>query len=202
MDDYKDGVKGETNIQPLSDDYIKFIRFAHWKIDKAGKGIIGMITNNSYLSGLIHRGIRKMLLESFNEIYILNLHGNSRIGEKSPNGSKDENVFDIQQGVSIAIFVKDKKQKELGKVFYQDVYGFREKKYEYLNKYDIDSTKWKKLKPTEPYYFFVEKDFSYQATYEKFLSTQEIFIQSSSGVKTHRDHFIVGFTKEEIKQRC
>ena len=201
LDDYKDGVKGETNIQPLSDDYIKFIRFAHWKIDKAGKGIIGMITNNSYLSGLIHRGIRKMLLESFNEIYILNLHGNSRIGEKSPDGSKDENVFDIQQGVSIAIFVKDKKQKELGKVFYQDVYGFREKKYEYLNKYDIDSTKWKKLKPTEPYYFFVEKDFSYQARYEKFLSVQEIFIQSSSGVKTHRDHFIVGFTKEEIKQR-
>src|SRR3990167_3538437 len=139
---YKEDVRDEKNIQPLSDDYIKFIRFAHWKIDKAGEGIIGMITNNSYLSGLIHRGMRKKLLESFNEIYILNLNGNSRIGEKCPDGSKDENVFDIQQGVSITIFIKDKNQKDLGEIFYQDVYGLREKKYEYLSKKDIKSTIW------------------------------------------------------------
>ena len=201
MDIYKEDVRDERNIQPLSDDYIKFIRFAHWKIDNAGKGVIGMITNNSYLSGLIHRGMRKSLLESFNEIYILNLRGNSRIGDKCPDGSKDENVFDIQQGVSIAIFVKDKKQKGLGKIFYQDIYGIREKKYEYLNQYYTDSTKWKKLQPSAPHYFFVEKDFSTQAKYNKFWSIQDIFIHSSSGVKTHRDHFVVGFTKEEIKQR-
>ncbi len=198
---YKEDVRGETNIQPLSDDYIKFIRFAHWKIDTAGKGVIGLITNNSYLSGLIHRGMRKKLLESFNEIYILNLHGNSRIGEMCPDGSKDENVFDIQQGVSIALFIKDKNQKDLGKIFYQDVYGLREKKYEYLSKKDVTSTKWERLKPFEPYYFFVRKDFSHQASYDKFWSIQEIFIQSSSGVKTHRDHFVIGFTKDEIKQR-
>ncbi len=201
MNVYKKDVRNEKNIQPLSDDYIKFIRFAHWKIDKAGKGVIGMITNNSYLSGLIHRGMRKSLLNSFNEIYILNLHGNSRIGEKCPDGSKDENVFDIQQGVSIALFIKDKKQKGFGKAFYQDVYGIREKKYEYLNRYDVASTKWIKLQPSKPHYFFVEKDFSHEARYDKFLSVQDIFIQSSSGVKTHRDHFIAGFTKEEIKQR-
>ena len=198
---YKEDVRDEKNIQPLSDDYIKFIRFAHWKIDKAGEGIIGMITNNSYLSGLIHRGMRKKLLESFNEIYILNLHGNSRIGEKCPDGSKDENVFDIQQGVSIALFIKDKNQKDLGEIFYQDVYGLREKKYEYLSKKDIKSTIWERLKPSEPYYFFVKKDFSYQASYDKFWSIQKIFIHSSSGVKTHRDHFVIGFTKDEIKQR-
>jgi predicted helicase len=202
MDIYKKDVRRERNIQPLSDDYIKFIRFAHWKIDQAGKGVIGMITNNSYLSGLIHRGMRKKLLESFNDIYILNLHGNSRIGEKCPDGSKDENVFDIQQGVSIVLFVKDKKQTTgLGKVFYQDIYGLREKKYEYLKQHDIKSTKWKKLLLTEPYYFFTEKDFSEQKKYDKFWSVQDIFIKSSSGVKTHRDHFVVGFTKEEIKQR-
>ncbi|MCX5718201.1 MAG: N-6 DNA methylase [Nitrospirae bacterium] len=201
MDIYKENVRDEKNIQPLSDDYIKFIRFAHWKIDGAGKGVIGMITNNSYLSGLIHRGMRKSLLESFNEIYILNLHGNSRIGEKCPDGSKDENVFDIQQGVSIAIFVKDKKQKGLGKVFYRDVYGIQEKKYAYLKKYDTGSTKWTTLQPSEPYYFFVEKDFSEQARHDKFMPIQDIFVHSSSGVKTHRDHFVVGFTKEEIKQR-
>src|SRR3989339_2065877 len=198
---YKEDVRDEKNIQPLSDDYIKFIRFAHWKIDKGGMGVIGMITNNSYLSGLIHRGMRKKLLESFNEIYILNLHGNSRIGEKCPDGSKDENVFDIQQGVSVALFIKERSQKGLGKIFYQDVYGLREKKYEYLSKKDIKSTKWERLKPSDPYYFFVEKDFSYQASYDKFWSIQKIFIHSSSGVKTHRDHFVIGFTKDEIKQR-
>jgi type I restriction-modification system DNA methylase subunit len=106
MDEYKEDVRDERNIQPLSDDYIKFIRFAHWKIDQAGKGILGFITNNSYLSGIIHRGMRKKLLETFDEIYILNLHGSSRIGEKTPEGGKDENVFDIQQGVAIALFLK------------------------------------------------------------------------------------------------
>jgi type I restriction-modification system DNA methylase subunit len=106
MDDYKEDVRDERNIQPLSDDYIKFIRFAHWKISQAGKGILGFITNNSYLSGVIHRGMRRKLVETFDEIYILNLHGSSRIGEKTPNGGKDENVFDIQQGVAIALFVK------------------------------------------------------------------------------------------------
>jgi len=198
---YKEDVRDEKNIQPLSDDYIKFIRFAHWKIDKGGMGVIGMITNNSYLSGLIHRGMRKKLLESFNEIYILNLHGNSRIGEKCPDGSKDENVFDIQQGVSVALFIKERSQKGLGKIFYQDVYGLREKKYEYLSKKDIKSTKWERLKPSDPYYFFVKKDFSYQASYDKFWSIQKIFIHPSSGVKTHRDHFVIGFTKDEIKQK-
>ncbi len=201
MDLYKEDVRTERNIQPLSDDYIKFIRFAHWKITNDGKGIIGMITNNSYLSGLIHRGIRKKLLESFDDIYILNLHGSSRIGEKAPDGTKDENVFDIQQGVAIALFARKEKGGKDCKVFYQDIYGSREKKYEYLNKNYIKTTKWQTLRPTKPYYFFVEKDFSLQAKYESFVSVQDIFVQSSSGVKTHRDHFVVGFTKEEIKQR-
>jgi type I restriction-modification system DNA methylase subunit len=106
MNDYKEDVRTEKKYGVLEDDYIKFIRFAHWKIAQAGKGILGFITNNSYLSGVIHRGMRKKLLETFDEIYILNLHGSSRIGEKTPEGNKDENVFDIQQGVAIALFVK------------------------------------------------------------------------------------------------
>lgn len=106
MEDYKEDVRAERNIQPLSDDYIKFIRFAHWKIEQAGKGVLGFITNNSYLSGIIHRGMRRKLLEVFDEIYVVNLHGSSRIGEKTPEGGKDENVFDIQQGVAIALFLK------------------------------------------------------------------------------------------------
>ena len=113
MDDYKEDVREERNIQPLSDDYIKFIRFAHWKIARQAKEFLGFITNNSYLSGVIHRGMRRKLLETFDEIYILNLHGSSRIGEKTPEGGKDENVFDIQQGVAIVLYVKlEKPSKE------------------------------------------------------------------------------------------
>ncbi|MBI5675994.1 MAG: N-6 DNA methylase [Nitrospirae bacterium] len=201
MDVYKEDVRTERNIQPLSDDYIKFIRFAHWKIEQDGKGIIGMITNNSYLSGLIHRGMRKKLLDSFDDIYILNLHGNSRIGEKAPDGSKDENVFDIQQGVSIVLFIKKERKGKKCRILYHDVYGLRENKYGFLGKSDSYTTKWKTLKSVEPYYFFVEKDFSLQAAYDKFTSISEIFDKSSGGVKTHRDNLVIGFTDEEIKRR-
>ena len=201
MDLYKEDVRTERNIQPLSDDYIKFIRFAHWKITRDGKGIIGMITNNSYLSGLIHRGMRKKLLDSFDDIYILNLHGNSRIGEKTPDGSKDENVFDIQQGVSIVLFIKKEKKGKGCRVLYRDVHGLRESKYGYLSKSDLHKTKWTKLKPSEPYYFFVEKDFSLQSQYDKFLSISNIFNENSFGITTARDHFAVGFNEQEIKQR-
>lgn len=107
MNRYKEAVKSERNIQPLSDDYIKFIRFAHWKMENVKRGIIGIITNNSFLDGLIHRGMRQELLKDFSEIYILNLHGNSRIGETSPDGTKDENVFDIKQGVCITLLIKN-----------------------------------------------------------------------------------------------
>lgn len=201
MDLYKRDVRDERNIQPLSDDYIKFLRFAHWKIDKAGEGIIGMITNNSYLSGVIHRGMRKTLLESFNEIYILNLHGNSRLGEKCPDGSKDENVFDIMQGVTISIFVKGRKRKGPGKVFYQDVYGLRKKKYDYLESNDLRLTKWMEIRPHEPYYFFEKKDFVEPEKYKKLWSILDIFKENSMGVTTARDHFVVGFTEKEINDR-
>jgi predicted helicase len=201
MNLYKEDVRQERNIQPLSDDYIKFIRFAHWKIAHDGKGMIGMITNNSYLSGLIHRGMRKKLLESFDEIYILNLHGNSRIGEKCPDGSKDENVFDIQQGVAVVLFVREENRGKACRVFYQDVFGLRESKYRYLSKRGIRNTKWAKLKPSAPSYFFVEKDFALQGIYDRFVPTTEVFQKFSEGIKTHRDHFVVGFTSEEIKQK-
>jgi len=201
MEVYKKDVRDEKNIQPLSDDYIKFIRFAHWKIEQTGKGIVGMITNNSYLSGLIHRGMRKSLLEGFDEIYILNLHGSSRAGEVSPDGSKDENVFDIQQGVAIALFVKSGKSRKTAKVFYHDLYGSRDSKYEYLRCHDVESTRWERLAPSKPYYFFAKKDFAGQKKYRSFWSVRDIFVQYSSGVKTHRDHFLVGFTEGEVQQR-
>jgi predicted helicase len=201
MNFYKEAVRSEKNIQPLSDDYIKFIRFAHWKIEQDGKGLIGMITNNSYLSGLIHRGMREKLLAGFDEIYILNLHGNSRIGEKAPDGGKDENVFDIQQGVSLVIFVKRQKKGKGCRVLYQDIYGLREDKYTNLRQTDVNSSKWIELKPEPPYYFFVEKDFSFQTQYDGFIAIADIFRKYSFGITTARDHFVVGFTEQEIKRR-
>jgi len=201
MDLYKEDVRNERNIQPLSDDYIKFIRFAHWKIDKSGQGLIGLITNNHYLSGSIHRGMRKKLMDSFNEIYILNLHGNSRIGEKCPDGSPDENVFDIQQGVAVSLFEKNNDESRESEVYYRDVWGLRENKYQYLETGSKDTTKWTELLLSDPNYFFVEKDFSLKDLYYNFLIITDIFIEYSSGVKTHRDHFVVGNTSREVEQK-
>lgn len=110
MKTYKEGFN-ERNIQPLSDDYIKFIRYGQHFIEKNGEGILAFITNNSFLDGLIHRQMRKSLMETFDKIYILDLHGNAKKKETCPDGSKDENVFDIQQGVSINIFVKKKPER-------------------------------------------------------------------------------------------
>lgn len=202
MDDYKKDVREERNIQPLSDDYIKFIRFAQWKIEQAGQGVIGYITNNSYLSGIIHRGMRHNLLQAFNEIYILNLHGSARIGEHTPEGGKDENVFDIQQGVAIILLVKTTKEKTTeGTLHHADVFGLRKEKYKYLLENDVTTTKWQKLELKEPYYFFVPKEFTGEEKYKNFWSVTDIFEEWSSGVKTHRDHLVVGFTKEEIIQK-
>lgn len=200
MKTYKEDVKDERNIQPLSDDYIKFLRFAQWKIDQGGLGIVGMITNNSYLSGLIHRGMRRKLLESFDKIYILNLHGSSRITEELPPGtSKDENVFDIMQGVSITLFVKlDSKKKQ---VHYADLYGLREKKYKYLRTHNITNTKWQKLEPKTPHYFFVPKEFAYEEKYQKFQSVKDIFEKFNVGIATGKDEVLVDFSASSLERK-
>jgi len=106
MEAYKKAVRNERNLMPLSDDYVKFIRFAEWKIAQAGEGVVGMITNHSYLDNPTFRGMRQHLMDTFDEIYLLDLHGNSLKKERCPDGSKDENVFDIRQGVAIALFLK------------------------------------------------------------------------------------------------
>ena len=190
---YKHGVRDERNILPLSDDYIKFIRFAHKHIDEQGKGVIGFITNNSYLSGLIHRGMRKELLKSFDDIYILNLHGNAMT-----DGKYDKNIFNIKQGVAIAILIKTSENKDDAKVHYEDVAGSRKSKKDYLNIEYIKTTEWTELKPSEPYYFFEPKDFSEQEDYDKFLSISGIFTEKSSGITTARDGLTIQDTKEKM----
>ncbi|HDZ35866.1 MAG TPA: N-6 DNA methylase, partial [Thermococcus sp.] len=195
------GVEKEKSRNALQDDYVKFIRFAQWKIDQNGKGIVGFITNNSYLDGLVHRRMRQSLMESFDEIYILNLHGNARRGEN------DENVFDIQQGVAIALFVKlreGKHRAEECRVYYRSIVHDegktrREEKYEFLRNNTWKTVEWKELQPKEPYYFFVPKDLSLEEEYSKFPKLDEIFEVYSSGVETGKDSALVAFSKDDLK---
>ncbi len=195
--EYKTGLN-ERNIQPLSDDYIKFIRFGEHFIKKNNSGIVAMITNNSFLDGIIHRQMRKHLLKTFNDIYILDLHGNSKKKEKAPDGGKDENVFDIQQGVAISIFVRRTGEKKgFGNIHHTEIYGEREEKFKVLTESDLQNIKWKKLNYSEPYYFFAPKDFGANTEYEKGLKLDELFAVNTSGIKTHHDDLLVSFKEFE-----
>jgi hypothetical protein len=202
MEVYKQDVKGEKNIQPLSDDYIKFVRFAHLNIEKSSCGISGMITNNVYLSGLIHRGMRKTLLQTFQDIFILNLHGNSRVREKSPNGGKDKNVFDIQQGVTVSFYIKKFGDHRGRKGIYcADLWGPREDKYRYLAESTSATTNWQALEPVTPYYFLVPKDFTRQEEYEKYWKLSEIYQEGQIGLMTGQDEFFIHTDLQALKAK-
>jgi predicted helicase len=191
---------GEKNPKWLQDDYVKFIRFAQWKIDRAGEGVLGFITNHSYLDNPTFRGMRQSLMNSFDEIYILDLHGNSLKKEKAPDGSKDENVFDIQQGVAIALFVKQKKAKQ--KIIrHSELWGLREKKYEQLLKLDLKRVKWTELKPISPFYFFVPRDERLTKRFQSYPSIPAIFPVNSVGIVTARDNFVIDFDEKDLKNR-
>ena len=187
----------------LDDDYIKFIRYGEHLVERTGEGILAYISNNSFLDGVTHRQMRKHLLETFDEIYIVDLHGNARKKEVAPDGSKDENVFDIMQGVSINLFVKTgaKKAGALARVSHCDLYGVRESKYQFLNDHDINEVDFQELALQEPYYFFVPKDFSAQAEYEKGFKTTDLFVEYSAGIGTKVDHIAVDFDKHILQKR-
>ncbi|MDY6863729.1 MAG: type ISP restriction/modification enzyme [Thermodesulfobacteriota bacterium] len=191
----------EKNSKWLQDDYAKFIRFAQWKIDRAGEGVLGFITNHSYLDNPTFRGMRQSLINSFNEIYILDLHGNSLKKEKCPDGSKDENVFDIQQGVSIALFVKRKGQKEETRVYHSEIWGLREGKYNWLLKNDVKTTNWQQLSPKSEFYLFIPRDEKLLDSYEKYPKITEVFPVNSVGVVTSRDSFAIDPDKEVLNRR-
>lgn len=201
LNDYKKDLN-ERNIQPLSDDYIKFIRLGQEYISKTGEGILAFICNNTFLDGIIHRQMRKELMRTFDKIYILDLHGNSRKKETALDGSKDENVFDIMQGVSINIFVKKPNDNTEHKcqVSHFDLLKSREEKYEFLQGHNLEEIGWSRLHPEEPYQFFVPKDFSLQEEYEKGFKLDELFINNVSGIKTSNDKLNVKETKQEIEE--
>lgn len=190
--DYKKDLV-EKSYNSLSDDYVKFIRFGQHFIEKNGSGILAFISNNSFIDGVVFRQMRKFLLECFDTIYILDLHGNAQKKEVSPDGSVDNNVFDIMQGVSINIFVKTgkKKKNDLGNIFHSDLFGKREFKYEFLNKNTLNSINWNKLNNSAPNYFFVTKDFKGVETYELGFKVDEIFLHNNTGLNTEFDELAI-----------
>jgi len=201
---------GEKNPKWLQDDYVKFIRFAQWKIDLAGEGVLGFITNHSYLDNPTFRGMRQSLMQSFDEIYLLDLHGNSLKKERCPDGSKDENVFDIQQGVAIALFIKKTPLssplakggiKGGCKISHSELWGVREDKYDWLNKHDIKTTKWKTIKPKSEFYLFIPRDEGLLKQYETYPKITDIFPVNSVGIVTSRDNFVIDFDRNALKRR-
>jgi predicted helicase len=192
---------GEKNPKWLQDDYVKFIRFAQWKIDQAGEGILGFITNHSYLDNPTFRGMRQSLMNSFNHIYILDLHGNSLKKEKCPDGSKDENVFDIQQRVAIALFIKTKREKKGCDVHHFEIWGLREEKYDWLLENDINTIKWQKLLPKSEFYLFIPREEKLLGQYDKYPKVTEIFPLNGVGMTTARDNFVIDRDKNTLLNR-
>ena len=186
----------ERNPKWLNDDYVKFIRLAQDYIEKNGEGIIGFINPHGYLDNPTFRGMRWNLLKTFDKIYTIDLHGNSKKKETCPDGSKDENVFDIMQGVSINLFVKTgkKSKDELGKVYHKDLYGLRQNKYDFLDEATIENVGYEEITPKAPMYFFVPKDFGLQNEYDKGFVVSDLFVQNSMGVTTGNDKELVSFT--------
>lgn len=214
---YKENLN-EINIQPLDDDYIKFMRFAQWKlleqgqknIFEANSGLMGFITNNSFLDGRIHRNMRESLYKSFDEIYILNLHGSDK------DAKNDENVFDIKIGVCISLFIKYKNEPSKGAtIFYastaQKGIFKRAEKYALLDDISqrgLNSIKWEELSPNEPYFWFVPKSFESEE-YEDFWALagdkalgdkRAIFGIYSSGIATERDNIAIQLNERAMRQ--
>lgn len=190
---------GEKNPKWLQDDYVKFIRFAQWKMDQVDEGIVGIITNHSFLDNPTFRGMRQSLMQTFNQIYVLDLHGNAKKKERTPDGGKDENVFDIEQGVSISLLVRKKGLAQ--QVFHADLWGSRKHKYRECFEQDFRGIDWRRLEPNSPYYLFSPQDQEIRAAYEQFWPVTDIFKVNVLGFQTHRDHFAIAFERDDIISR-
>ena len=189
---------GERNPKWLNDDYVKFIRFGQWRIDKTGRGILAFITNHGYLDNPTFRGMRQQLMESFSDIFILDLHGNSKKKEKCPDGSKDENVFDIQQGVSIGFLVKKPKSKGQPNIYYADLWGVRSQKYSELLKNDISTVNWEALNPSSPFYLFKPQNIELRNEYEYGFKIDDLMPVNSVGIVTARDKLTIHESPEDV----
>jgi len=192
---------GEKKWNP--DDFMKFMRWAQWRIKNTGMGILAFITNHTYLDGLTHRRMRESLLETFDKIFVMNLHGNVMAQEVTPTGGRDENVFDIQQGVAIGLFIRKENRRgsQSAAVKYSELWGSRTSKYNILLSSELLGGTWVRLEPKAPHFFFTPKDFSEEEEYRQFASLQDAFISTSYGIQTKRDSLFIGFTSHELGER-
>ncbi|ECP8784824.1 TPA: type ISP restriction/modification enzyme [Campylobacter jejuni] len=197
----KHKLENEKNPKVMLDDYVKFIRFAQSKIDSQESGIFAFISNNGFLDNPTFRGMRYSLMQSFDKIYILNLHGDTRKKEKAPDGSKDDNVFDIMQGVSINIFIKQNSKVKNTKIYYHDLYGKRKDKYEFLYENDLNSIKWTLVKNNEPFYLFLPQNNDLLEEYNKGISVKDIFMLSSVGIASSKDAILISTNNKKLEQQ-
>ncbi|MFC2053491.1 type ISP restriction/modification enzyme [Chloroflexota bacterium] len=192
---------GERNPKALQDDYVKFQRFGQFLINQSGEGILAYITNHGYLDNITFRGMRHNLMELFSEIYILDLHGNANRRETTPEGEKDENVFDIQPGVAICFMIKKRNERGLARVYHSELFGIRSNKYEFLVKNDKNCMVWNQVKPKEPFYIFKPQDILLEPEYTQCRKITDFFEKFSPGIKTHRDNFVIDFDRSELYNR-
>lgn len=192
---------GERNPKWLQDDYVKFLAFGQWRIERTGQGILGFITNHSYLDNPTFRGMRQSLMKTFTDIFVFNLHGSAKRKEVTPDGGKDENVFDIQQGVAIGIFIKEPGNTSPAAVHYADLWGLREAKYQVLLTTSVNDTEWTDLKPNSPFYLFKPRDEAQLGEYEKGWKVTDVFPVNSVGIVTSRDDFVFDFDAMTLKNR-
>jgi predicted helicase len=208
MEDYKKEPGGkeklkEQNSKFINDDYVKFIRYAQYFIEKNGSGIVAFINPHGYLDNPTFRGMRWNILKTFDKIYTIDLHGNAKKNEVSPDGEKDENVFDIMQGVSINLFINTGKQKnnELGKVFHFDLFGKRSDKYSFLDRNSVVSIPFQQVINTAPMYYMLQKDLTVEKEYSEGIALNNLFTEHSLGLLTKKDKFIIDFKKNNINSR-
>lgn len=208
MEDYKKEPGGkeklkEQNSKFVNDDYVKFLRYGQHFIEKNGSGVLAFINPHGFLDNPTFRGMRWNLLKTYDIIYTIDLHGNSKKKEVSPDGTADTNVFDIMQGVSVNFFIKTgkKKNNELGKVMHYDLFGKRELKYDFLKSESLKTIPFYEIINSTPYYFFIKKDLKVQNSYELGFRIDEMFLKNSLGIQTHRDSFAIAIDKRVLADK-
>ena len=210
VDDYKVEPGGKVKLQErkhwLNDDYVKFIRLAEHYVEKNGEGIVAFITPHGFLDNPTFRGMRWHLMQTFDEIWTLNLHGNSNKKEVAPDGGKDECVFNIMQGVAITLFVKKggvaAKNAKSAKVYYADLWGKKKEKLAALDDATMESVKWQEVQPTEPMLFFAPRDTAGEEEWNNAFGVAELMKLNSTAVLTMGDSFAVAKNKQTLIERA
>ncbi len=211
VEKYKALVSDERNVQPLSDDYVKFIALSEKLLQSSDIGLLGMITNRGYIPGIIHRGMRACIVDSFSSVSILDCHGDTNIGETPPRGEANENVFDIQQGVAICCLVRGPNllQKHAA---HGDLWGTRTEKFSFLTQRTMAAaTRKLPIAPNPPRYSFTPICSMLRREYESQLKMTQIFGTGNvkadqgqrygNGIKSNRDALLIGFTYSEVVDR-